>query len=157
MFTDELYPPVQYSPVWMLVACGVLALLALIAWMIWALTRPPKAVPSSLSRDEPETLDALRDGSLGAIAQVEDAYRSGAITARHANAELSRLTRAFVNAYTGVEAPVMTLEDLERRGVDPSLIDALRRHYYPSLFRGDLVVDPIAGADAARRVVMAWH
>ena len=36
-------------------------------------------------------------------------------------------------------------------------IDAMKRHYYPSLFRGGPVIDPVAGANAAREVVNAWH
>ena len=38
-----------------------------------------------------------------------------------------------------------------------TLVDALRRHYYPGIFRRGPIVDPHAGAAAARQVVTTWH
>ncbi|MBW1639759.1 hypothetical protein G3H63_11860, partial [Microbacterium resistens] len=99
----------------------------------------------------------LRQEYLGGIARIEQRYRDGELDARRANLELSRAVRAFVNEYSGLEAPVLALEDLERAGVHPALLEALRRHYYPSVFRRGPALDPIAGAEAARRVVTTWH
>ena len=52
---------------------------------------------------------------------------------------------------------MLALDDLVRLGVQPELIDALHRHYYPSIFRRGSAVDPHAGAEAARAVVKKWH
>src|SRR5690606_39839156 len=43
-------------------------------------------------------------------------------------------TTLFRSEYSGLEAPVLTLQDLVAQGVHPSLIDALGRYSYPSLF-----------------------
>ncbi|MGI6878278.1 hypothetical protein [Microbacterium sp. gxy059] len=158
---EQLYPPAQYGGGWILLALAVLAVIAGGAWLLWALTRPPR--PEDLRDATPPplpvgaALERLRDDHLAQIQGIEDAWRRGEITARQAHYDLSRVTRAFVNAYTGLETPVLSLDELAARGVHPALLDALERHYYPSLFRDDVVIDPAAGADAARRVVTAWH
>lgn len=159
--SDELYPPGQYGWGWILLAIGILLLLGLAAWILIALTRPlhsitlpgaPAQVP--LTSD---VLTQLRGEYLADIQQIEDAYRSENIDAKRANLELSRTVRTFVNEYSGLEAPVLSLDDLVARGVDPSLIDAIRRHYYPSIFQRGPAVDPLRGAEAARTVVNTWH
>src|SRR5690554_2053878 len=159
--SDELYPPAQYGWGWILVAIGVLLLLGLAAWLLILLTRPRRSMtlPGTVTSAPPaaEILDRLRSEYLADIQRIEDAYRSGNIPPKRANLELSRVVRSFVNEYSGLEAPVLSLDDLVERGVDPSLIDAIRRHYYPSIFQRGPAVDPTYGADAARAVVRSWH
>lgn len=159
--SDELYPPAQYGWGWMLLAFGILALLILGAWLLIVLTRPRRTgAAAPAGGTTPSTLDVLsqlRTEYLDRIQRVEDDYRGHRLSARQANLELSRVVRAFVNEYSGLEAPVLALDDLVARGVHPSLIDAMGRHYYPSIFRQGPSIDPVAGAAAARTVVRAWH
>ncbi|MGN8026302.1 hypothetical protein [Microbacterium sp. 22242] len=160
--TDELYPPAQYGWGWILLAIGILALIAGIAWLVVVLTRPRRSlafaaapVPQPLLTADAAT--ALRQEYLGAIAQIEADYRAGTSDARRANLDLSRVVRGFVNEYSGIEAPVLALDDLVRMGVHPALIDAIGRNYYPSIFRRTAPVDPLVGAEAARQVVTTWY
>ncbi|WP_345751830.1 hypothetical protein [Microbacterium rhizophilus] len=153
---DELYPPVQYAPGWMLLALGVIVLSILAICLILLLTRPRPAAAATVPAAG-DVVALLRREHLDAIDGIERAWRDGELSARAANLELSRATRAFVNEYSGLEAPVLALDDLVARGVHPALVDALRRHYYPSIFGRGPAVDPAAGAEAARRVVSAWH
>jgi len=159
--TDELYPPVQYGWGWILLALGVLALLVIAWWLLLLLTRPKRSL--TIHGQPPvippagEVLSMLRTEYNVEIGRVEAAYRAGALSARSANLELSRIVRAFVNEYSGLEAPVLALDDLVRMGVQPALVDALGRHYYPSAFRRGPALDPHAGAEAARKVVSTWH
>lgn len=159
--SDELYPPAQYGWGWMLLALGILALLIVGTWLLFRLTRPRTAASAAASgAGQPSTLDvlsALRSEYLDRIDRVEHDYRDRRLSARQANLELSRVVRTFVNEYSGLEAPVLTLDDLVSRGVHPALIDAMGRHYYPSIFRQGPAIDPAAGAEAARTVVRAWH
>lgn len=159
--SDELYPPAQYGWGWILVALGVLALLALAAWLVVILTRPRRSItlPGSATFAPPtaEVLTQLRVEYLADVQRIEDAYRAGELHPRQANLELSRAVRHFVNEYSGLEAPVLALDDLVARGVDPALIDAIRRHYYPSIFQRGPAIDPVHGAEAARKVVNTWH
>lgn len=157
---DELYPPAQYGWGWLLLALGILVVLILSAWLLTALTRPRQ-----LAAEPPEdglllftdVLTMLREEYLLRVDDIERAYREGRVDARGANLEFSKTVRAFVNEYSGLEAPVLALDDLVARGVHPALIDAMSRHYYPSIFRRGPVIDPTAGAEAARTVVRSWH
>lgn len=160
--SDELYPPAQYGWGWMLLAIGILTLLIVGAWVLILLTRPRRSAATPAAWDErtPFTVDVLsqlRTEYLAHIQRVEDDYRERRLSARQANLELSRVVRTFVNEYSGLEAPVLALDDLVARGVHPSLVDAIGRHYYPSIFRPGAPVDPVAGAEAARTVVRVWH
>ncbi|MGM7699882.1 hypothetical protein [Microbacterium sp. A84] len=160
--TDELYPPAQYGWGWMLLAIGIIAVLILAAWLLIFLTRPRRATsvqdpPPQITPPTGEVLSMLRMEYNDRISQIEAGYRTGALTARGANLELSRMVRLFVNEYSGLEAPVLALDDLQRLGVQPALIDAMKRHYYPSIFRRESANDPTAGIEAARTVVASWH
>ncbi|MGF2949409.1 hypothetical protein [Microbacterium alcoholitolerans] len=159
--SDELYPPTQYGWGWILVAIGVLLLLALAAWLLIVLTRPKRSITllgtAQYVPPAAEVLAQLRSEYLADVQRIEDAYRSGNMDPRRANLELSRTVRSFVNEYSGLEAPVLSLDDLVARGVDPALIDAIRRHYYPSIFQRGPAIDPAYGAEAARKVVTTWR
>jgi len=159
---DELYPPAQYGWGWIVVALGIIAVLILAGWLLVVLTRPRRSIalqgqPQQITPPTGDVLSMLRTEYSDEIGRIEAAYRDGSLGARGANLELSRLVRSFVNEYSGLEAPVLALDDLVRMGVRPELIDALRRHYYPSIFRPGPAMDPHAGAEAARKVVATWH
>ncbi|MGF3057389.1 hypothetical protein [Microbacterium sp. YY-01] len=159
---DELYPPAQYEMWWLLIALGVLALVVLAAWLITLLTRTKTTVAAAAGDANvplaPDNVIAvLRNEYLEKIAQIELAYWSGELSDRQLSAELSRTVRTFANEYSGIEAPVLALRDLEQRGVHPSLLGALRHHYYPSIFRRHASVDPDASVAAARNVVSTWY
>ncbi|UPL19213.1 hypothetical protein [Microbacterium aurugineum] len=160
--SDELYPPAQYGWGWMLLAIGILLLLIAGAWLLILLTRPRRtlSVGEQNAGQAPlivDVLSQLRTEYLTRIQQIETDYRERRLSSRQANLELSRVVRAFVNEYSGLEAPVLALDDLVARGVHPALIDAMGRHYYPSIFRQGPAIDPVAGAEAARTVVRSWH
>ncbi|MGW8482529.1 hypothetical protein ACWGJP_05280 [Microbacterium sp. NPDC055903] len=159
--SDELYPPAQYGWGWMLLALGILALLVLAAWLVIALTRPRRLIDAASASHAPipsaDVLAVLREEYLARIAHIETEYAARRMDPRRANLELSRTVRAFVNEYSGIEAPVLALDDLVALGVHPALIDALHRHYYPSVFRRGPAIDPIAGIAAARKVVTTWN
>ncbi|MCK8475904.1 hypothetical protein [Microbacterium aurugineum] len=160
--SDELYPPAQYGWGWMLLAIGILLLLIAGAWLLILLTRPRRTLSVGEQNDGQATLivdvlSQLRTEYLTRIQQIETDYRERRLSPRQANLELSRVVRTFVNEYSGLEAPVLALDDLVARGVHPALIDAMGRHYYPSIFRQGPAIDPVAGAEAARTVVRSWH
>lgn len=159
--SDELYPPAQYGWGWILLAIGILLLMALAGWLLVFLTRPKHSItlPGAAAYQPPagEVLSQLRTEYLAEVHRIETAYRSGNMDPRRANLELSRTVRGFVNEYSGLEAPVLSLNDLVARGVDPALVDAIRRHYYPSIFQRGPAIDPVYGAEAARTVVKNWR
>lgn len=157
---EELYPPAQYAGWWLLLALGIVVVLIAATGLIVLFTRPPRprAAPAPVAQGTPvQQLERLRASYLQRIDQVHAAYSAGALDARAVNAELSSLTRGFVNDYTGVATPVMSLEELGQQNVHPALVEALNRFYYPSVFGEQPTADPTPGIAAAREVVMAWH
>lgn len=160
---DDLYPPAQYGGGWLLIALGVIALVIIITFAVLWFTRPrysltKQSEAAARPSVDPEAItQALRSEYLWRLQQVQDAYAAGRITAREANRTLSREVRQFVQDYSGFEAPVLGLNDLVALGVPHPLIDALQRHYYPSIFARTMAIDPNAGVQAARLVVTTWH
>ena len=153
---DLLYPPAQYGVVWLLLVFAVVAVAILVGVLVNRLTRPRK-LATQPSVSPTAVISQLRDEYRTRIDDIEQKAAAGEIDARRAHAELSRLMRGFVNEYSGLEAPVLTLQDLVALGVQPELVDALQRFTYPSVFRREAPLDPALGAEAARQVVTAWH
>ncbi|QIK63094.1 hypothetical protein G7068_07695 [Leucobacter viscericola] len=159
---EGLYPPAQYGWGWLLLAFGVIALVILAGIVVLWATRPRYKLTKETIAAAPDVngdliTAALRAEYLERLRVVEQAYTAGDIDAREANRRLSREVRSFVQDYSGFEAPVLGLNDLIELGVHPALIDAMQRHYYPSIFRSDMIIDPIAGVAAGRQVVTSWY
>lgn len=153
---DLFYPPAQYGPGWLLLVLAIVVVGLAVAVLVAALTRP-RRLAAQPAADPVAVLGRLRGEYLDHIAQIERRVVDGTLDARRAHAELSRLMRAFVNEYSGLEAPVMTLQDLVETGVHPALVDALGRFTYPSVFRREEPLDPALAVDAARQVVHSWR
>lgn len=158
---DGLYPPAQYAWGWLALAFVILAVLIGAAWAIVTMTRPRLQLDDADAPPVPlptgELLARMRAEYDEVIDDIERRYAAGELAPRDANLALSATVRRYVNEYSGLEAPVLALTDLEQRGVHPALIDAVRRHYYPGVFRHGRTIDPHAGARAARLVVQQWH
>ena len=158
---DDLYPPAQYAWGWLIAAFAVIILFVAITWVVTSMTRQEFVLDDDGIPDVPltsaEVVARLQREYAAGIDGVEANYRAGKLSPREANLALSAIVRQYVNEYSGLEAPVLTLDDLEQLDVHPALIDAMRRHYYPGIFRSGRSIDPIAGAHAARQVVAKWH
>lgn len=157
---DELYPPYQYGWGWLWLAFGLILAVVIGALLVRHFTRP-RRIPDAEREHRPElagdVVMQLRTEYHREIDRIMHDHSMRRITGHQANQRLSTLVRRYVNEYSGIEAPVLALSDLKSMGVNPVLVDAIQRHYYPSIFRRNNVVDPRAGADAARKVVEAWH
>ena len=153
---DLLYPPAQYGVGWLLLVFAIVVVAILVGLLVRWLTRPRRlaTVPTA---DPHAVIAQLRGEYRTRIDEIERQATAGELDARRAHEELSRAMRAFVNEYSGLEAPVLTLQDLVALGVQPELVDALQRFTYPSVFRREAPLDPALGAEAARQVVTAWH
>lgn len=160
---QDLYPPAQYGGGWFLLAIGVIMLGLIFAFVVLWITRPRYSLTTQVRGEVPDQIDpdavtqALRGEYLYRLQLIQDAYVAGEIDPREANRRLSREVRGFVHDYNGFEAPVLGLNDLVTLGVPLPLIDALQRHYYPSIFSRGTPIDPIAGVEAGRLVVNSWH
>ena len=152
----DFYPPMSYSPIWLVLGFVILA--ALVGWalVIWAQTRRTRP------RREPEPpahwrLEQLKQDYLARIDEVVRLTSVGEISRRRAHQELSAAVRSFVDEAAGLPTPTMTLTDLDRSGI-PELapVTHVVSRLYPVEFGPERGADVAEAAQAAREVVIRW-
>lgn len=159
MFADDfvpapdLYGPFQYLPWWVL---GLLILLglALLATAAWALTRPRGILEPPPPPPAFVDVRLVKEKYLRLIDEVAEEHARGELTPRTLSQRLSLVLRFFAHETTGVQAEVMTLEDLEDAEL-PQVRHAVSQ-YYPGSFQRVARHDPPAAIELARRVVSTW-
>ena len=113
--TDEIYPPAQYAWGWLVLAFGVILLGILVATLVLWFTRQRTTIDADDAPPVPlatsEMLARLRTEYADAIDHIEHSYRDGNMTPREANLALSATVRRYVNEYSGLEAPVLALDE----------------------------------------------
>jgi hypothetical protein len=163
-------PPVQFSPLWLVL--GAVILILIVAWFVLVpfLTRERRTDALPLASWAELTQDR-REFYVDLIDEVEVAHARGQLGAREAHQRLSALVRGYASEASGFPTSAMTLTELRRLGL-PGLTSAVER-FYPVEFgtaasATDSVVTagrpgPMARAevadaiDLARRVVREWH
>lgn len=155
MENDGFYAPLEYSAWFLWAGAGLLAVVA--AWLafVFLSTRQrassahgaaagPSSDPHSLRREYLRRIDAL-------AADAE----AGRLSVRASHQELSLLVRSFVRDVSGIDAPRMTLAELEAEGI-PSAAQAIGR-LYPAEFGREPRESVAVTAEAAREVVRTWN
>jgi hypothetical protein len=150
----SFYPPVQYSPVWLVI--GVVLIALVIGWLVFVLllTRR-RAQPYEFVGTIPQLTETVRDAYLTRIDDVGRRYDAGAVGFSDAHHELSALVRSFASEAQGVRAPFMTLDDL-RRTPHRALAETVER-LYPGAFsgaNGGRIDDAVARAS---ELVRSWN
>lgn len=146
-----------YSGIWLVVSLAVL--LTVVGWyvVVWRLTRPtpPTPPPPPLASDA--RLARLKTACLARIDEVVREVTEGRVSQRAGHQELSTVVREFVQAASGVNAPMMTLTELGRSGnrrLDPVTDVVLR--LYPVEFGPEQSASVTDAAVAAREAVRRW-
>jgi hypothetical protein len=150
----SFYPPVQYSPLWLVI--GVVLVALVIGWLVFVLLltrRRPQ--PYYFVGTIPQLTETVREAYLVRIDDVGRRYGAGAVSFSDAHHELSALVRSFASEAQGVRAPFMTLDDL-RRTPHRALAETVER-LYPGAFSGTndgRIDDAIARAS---ELVRTWN
>jgi hypothetical protein len=150
-----LIGPLQYSQGWMWAGLALIALT--LGWygFVFLSTRPQRATAPPARFTPPSDLNDLKLAYLQRIDAVADDTRAGLLTGRQSHQELSLLVRRFARDVTGVDAPRMTLAELQGHPL-PSIAEAVRR-LYPGEF-GMEPLPPLAqSAETARQAVRQWN
>lgn len=149
---DGFYPPVAFSPWWVLLALAILALVTVGFVVILLATRTKKADDVAATARTPADYRAVY---LAQIDAVGVAYRAGRIGSAEAHQQLSLAVREFAGIVRGIRAPYMTLADLRGIHVDP-LADTVAE-LYPGAF-AEGAHSSVAQAEArARELVGGWR
>jgi hypothetical protein len=156
---DELTGPVVYS--WWWVVLGVLAMAAVVGYLLWAFrsTRPARdPVPDyGLPYRVDDRFAHVRPVYLARVDAVEQRYRAGDLDARGLHLELSAVVRDFATVRRGVDASVLTLSELRRVQGTRRLAALIESYYRPAFDRtGPETVSVDDSLDGARRVIRQW-
>lgn len=149
------FAPLPYSPLWLWAGIGLLVLV--LGWyaFVFLSTRTRQVQAAAPRFTPPSDIHRLKEAYLLRIDAVEADAAGGRLTSRACHQELSLLVRKFARDVTGVDAPRMTLADLDRHPL-PAAADAVGR-LYPGEF-GAEPLPPIArSAEAARQAVRLWN
>lgn len=150
------FPPVDYSPGWIVLAILVLVVLTAFYVLVPLLTRARsrESVPTDIDW-MPAAGPTLQRKYVDLIEEVRESHHRGELGVRASHQRLSLLLRFFAYESSGVRAPQMTLADLRTRQLTP-LGDAVER-LYPGAFREIERGSVDEAAAMAKRVVDTWN
>ena len=154
---DQLTPPVQYSPIWLIV--GTVLLLAIIAvnvYIYWS-TRKKKITTIATLPMLPQTkisIEELRTKYLQMITTIEYKYQNHEFDLRQLHLLLSLTIRLFVFEAKGVAVHKFTLSEIQHAELK-ELYDVILQ-YYPIEFDAAQKRDAASSIELARRMVMQW-
>lgn len=148
-----LHPPVGPSPLWWLAAGAVVALaLALLASAVVAV-RLRSPAPAGL------TVEDRRAETLAAIDDVAGAHRRGKMATTVACQRIGRLVRRFVGECAGVDAEVLTADELMAAAILDHRLEPAAQ-FATTVRAGSFApgadVDVAELVGEARRVVTQW-
>ena len=148
------FPPVQYSPVWLVI--GVVILAVIVGWYVFVLLltrRRPE--PVDLVATAPGLTVSMRDAYLNRINEVSWRYSHGSLGFSDAHHELSALVRGFAAEARGIRAQYMTLDDL--RSTPHADLAATVEALYPGAFSGGTTGSIDDATARARTLVSTWN
>lgn len=146
-FTD----PVGYSGTWLLVALGLVALVALYYAWAWRSGAEVHEPYQRVVRGP-----GPRERGLHELQKLEAAVQGGTLPVRTGFQRLSLTVRSFAEEATGVPARAMTLAEL-RATADPRVADAIAEMYPPEFAPETADADDFARSLArARELVSSW-
>lgn len=149
---DELYPPVGYSPTWMVLGwLAIVAAGAVVAWAFWPARKPPAVTTSAVV----EPLHSVKERYLGIVDALTAAYRNGDVNHRTLHHGLSEAVRGFLAETEGLPADAMTPADLARAGLTEAAQTVWS--YWDPQFRLRSHGDADRSIMAARDVIERWR
>jgi hypothetical protein len=148
----ELIPPIGYSSIWTVIGIVLLVLVVLAVLAIAFVRLPGRA--RSIQPPAPHAFAALKTDYHGRISAIEADFVGGEISARTAHQRLSAVVRSFGRAVSGVDAPVMTLTELQSASL-PQVTVAVAE-YYPASFEAAAASEISPAVARARQVIESW-
>lgn len=154
---EGLHAPLAYPTRWLVVGIGLV--LTLLMWILVILfvtrNKKPKTVGSLAAKQGTQVdISSLRIKYLKLIDEANQAYTSGALTARGLHLRLSNIVRGFVYEASGFPAPRLTLSDLKKSTQHE--LTQLIAQLYPEEFAQITGKDVANALEAARKLVRTW-
>ena len=147
----ELIPPIGYGG-GLLVVGIVLLVLVVVTILLIALLRRRR--PATSPAPMPGGLAGIKADHHARISAIEAEFAAGTLSARRAHHRLSAVVRDFGRAVSGIDAPVMTLTELQSVSL-PTVTTAVAE-YYPAAFEREDRTDISSSVVRARQVIESW-
>lgn len=148
----ELIPPIGYGDA-LLVVGIVLLVLVVATILLVALLRGRRPAPAS-TLVRPGGLAGIKADHHARISAIEAEFAAGTLSARRAHHRLSAVVRDFGRAVSGIDAPVMTLTELQSVSL-PTVATAVAE-YYPAAFEPQERTEISTAVARARQVIESW-
>ena len=150
----DFFPPVRYSPLWLLLV--LLIVVVIVAWVVFVLVLTRRrAAPVSVAQPLPGMTPGVRESYLASIDDVGRRYSAGDIGFSDAHHQLSALVRSFAADARGVRAQYMTLDDL-RHTPHADLAQTIEQ-LYPGAFSGETAGSIDDATARASELVRRWN
>lgn len=148
----ELVPPIGYGDGWLVVAVLLVALvIATVLLVVLVRARRRAGAPHPIP---PGGLAGLKAEYHSRVTAIEAEFAAGGLSARVAHHRLSAVVRAFGRAVSGIDAPVMTLTELQSSSL-PTVTVAVAE-YYPASFESADRSEISPAVARARQVIDSW-
>ena len=148
----ELIPPIGYGGGLLVVGIVLLVLVVVTILLIALLGRRRPATSPAPMR--PGGLAGIKADHHARISAIEAEFAAGTLSARRAHHRLSAVVRDFGRAVSGIDAPVMTLTELQSVSL-PTVTTAVAE-YYPAAFEPEDRADISSAVARARQVIESW-
>jgi hypothetical protein len=150
----ELIPPIGYAGAWLVVGIA-LVVLVIVAILVIVLVRTRRrAAQAPPLPPRPGGLAGVKADYHGRVSAIEAEFAAGELSVRAAHHRLSAVVRSFGRAVSGVDAPVMTLTELQSSSL-PTVTAAVAE-YYPAAFEVEDRSEISSAVLRARQVIESW-
>jgi hypothetical protein len=147
----ELVPPIGYGGAWSVVGIVILVIVVAVILLIVLVRTRRRQAPATMP---PGGLAGVKADYHARVSAIEAEFAAGALSARAAHHRLSAVVRAFGRAVSGVDAPVMTLTELQQSSLPQ--VTAAVAEYYPASFEVEDRSEISSAVLRARQVIESW-
>jgi hypothetical protein len=147
----EIIAPIGYDGAWLVVGIVIVGLVVVTILLILFVRTRRRPAPAPMS---PGGLAGVKADYHARVSAIEAEFAAGALSARSAHHRLSAVVRSFGRAVSGVDAPVMTLTELQQSSLPQ--VTAAVAEYYPASFGVEDRSEISSAVLRARQVIESW-
>jgi hypothetical protein len=148
----ELIAPIGYGGAWL--GVGIVLVLVVVAAILVILLVRARVRPGRNRPVPPGGLAGLKADYHARVSAIEAEFAAGTLSARGAHHRLSAVVRSFGRAVSGIDAPVMTLTELQSSSL--LTVTSAVAEYYPASFEAENRSEISSAVQKARQVIESW-
>jgi hypothetical protein len=147
----EIIPPIGYDGAWLVVGIVIVGLVVVTILLILLVRIRRRPAPTPMP---PGGLAGVKADYHDRVSAIEAEFVAGTLSARGAHHRLSAVVRSFGRTVSGIDAPVMTLTELQQSSLPQ--VTAAVAEYYPASFEVEDRSEISSAVLRARQVIESW-